>query len=304
MRARAPGRPGCRSGSPTCRCARERSSARAPPSGPLPTSAGRRSFAPSTTRLTDFRSFTFASARTVVLCCTAISVSVSPGLTTYETGAAVARVSTGARRPLPNAVSEACPAIPSTARPRVFWKRARAAFVDAPKWPSTSSSRRCPARASRNWSADTSHPYVPCTSTRLATRGLPSAPSSARVRGPSSPVTGSRVSRWNVRSPFAVIGPETPSILPKYIPFERSATWRLAISGSGAASAEGAARRPPTSSAVMRVRRRTGRTIWGPASGLLQGFTNRQYFRLVTRTRRESLDSASTGWRQPPEGDS
>ena len=78
-------------------------------------------------------------------------------------------------------------------------------------------------------------------------------------------MTGSCVSRWNVRSPFAVIGPETPSILPKYIPFERSATWRLAISGSGAASAEGAARRPPTSSAVMRVRRRTGRTIWGPA---------------------------------------
>ena len=36
--------------------------------GPLPTSAGRRSLAPSTTRLTDFRSFTFASARTVVLC--------------------------------------------------------------------------------------------------------------------------------------------------------------------------------------------------------------------------------------------
>ena len=81
-----------------------------------------------------------------------------------------------------------------------------------------------------------------------------------------------------MRNPLAVIGPERPSILPKYIPFERSATWRLAISGSGAASALGAATRAAAIAARIKVRRRTGRTIWGPASSLLQVFTNRQYF--------------------------
>jgi hypothetical protein len=33
-----------------------------------------------------------------------------------------------------------------------------------------------------------------------------------------------RARRWNIRSPFAVIGPESPSTCPKYIPFERSDT--------------------------------------------------------------------------------
>jgi hypothetical protein len=93
-------------------------------------------------------------------------------------------------------------------------------------------------------------------------------------------VIGSRAAPWNARSPFAVIGPAMPSMAPKYIPFERSATWSAAISGSGplAASAEGTAQAPAASAATaatMTKRRPTGRTTWGPAASLLHFFTNR-----------------------------
>ena len=63
-------------------------------------------------------------------------------------------------------------------------------------------------------------------------------------------------------------------MVPKYIPFERSDTWSAAISGSGAANADGAANRAAATAAVSTSRNRTGRTLLAPARQILQILTN------------------------------
>ena len=149
--------------------------------------------------------------------------------------------------------SVAGPATPSAARWRVRWKRSqrrpssrrrsgrrRRAAGDARRAPAELQRRDVPAVGALDEHA--AGDERPAERAELSAR---SRPELARDRQP--------VSRWNVRRPFAVIGPATPSILPKYMPFERSDTWSPAISGSGApaASACGAASRPATAAAAM-----------------------------------------------------
>ncbi len=129
-----------------------------------------------------------------------------------------------------SAANVCLPATPSAPSPAQLWKPRREASVRAPKRPSMAPPGK-PCHPSRNCREATSQPTLPNVMSRVPSRGRPRRPSAARVRGPTTPSAARPARRWNAATAAFVPGPRTPSIVPRYVPLARKATWSAATLG-------------------------------------------------------------------------